>query len=247
MNVVLLSIGNEILAGDTVNTNASWISKKLTELGCSIKTQMTVPDEKNSIQVALKSNLKNNPALVITTGGLGPTEDDITREVIFDFVGTGYEFDEDYWKNLKRRFERFGFDIPESNRSQALIPTQGKVIPNSVGSARGLQFQIASTTLITLPGVPAEMKAMMTDSVIPMIQENELNPKCIRTLRTTGIPESALIEKIAPVIEKDHACDIGYYPSLFGVDIRISHIDSQPVGLLSKDLYKILEFSMPPH
>ena len=104
MNVVLLSIGNEILAGDTVNTNASWISKKLTELGCSIKTQMTVPDEHHSIQVALKSILKNNPDLVITTGGLGPTEDDITREVIFDFVGTGYEFDEKYWKNLKGRF-----------------------------------------------------------------------------------------------------------------------------------------------
>ncbi|HJM95434.1 MAG TPA: competence/damage-inducible protein A, partial [Candidatus Marinimicrobia bacterium] len=164
MNVVLLSIGNEILAGDTVNTNASWISKRLTELGCSIKIQMTVPDEQNSIQDALKSILKNNPDLVITTGGLGPTEDDITREVIFDFVGTGYEFDEDYWKNLKQRFERFGFDIPESNRSQALIPMQGKVIPNSVGSARGLQFQIDSTTLITLPGVPAEMKSMMHES-----------------------------------------------------------------------------------
>ncbi|MEC9307482.1 MAG: molybdopterin-binding protein, partial [Candidatus Neomarinimicrobiota bacterium] len=87
MNVVLLSIGNEILAGDTVNTNASWISKRLTELGCSIKIQMTIPDEQNSIQDALKSILKNNPDLVITTGGLGPTEDDITREVIFDFVG----------------------------------------------------------------------------------------------------------------------------------------------------------------
>jgi len=85
---------------------------------------------------------------------------------------------------------------------------------------------------------------MMTDSIIPMIRENELNPKCIRTLRTTGIPESALIEKISPVLEKDHACDIGYYPSLFGVDVRISHTDSQTVDLLSKDLYKILEFSI---
>ena len=84
----------------------------------------------------------------------------------------------------------------------------------------------------------------LIDDILHQLQENELNPKCIRTLCTTGIPESALIEKIAPVIEKDHACDIGYYPSLFGVDIRISHTDSQPVDLLSKDLYKILEFSI---
>ena len=100
------------------------------------------------------------------------------------------------------------------------------------------------TILISLPGVPAEMKAMMTGSIIPMIQENALNPKCIRTLRTTGIPESALIEKISPVLEKDHACNIGYYPSLFGVDIRISHTDFQLVDLLSKNLYNILDFSI---
>ena len=208
MNVVLLSIGNEILAGDTVNTNASWISKKLTELGCSIKTQMTVPDEQNSIQDALKSILKNNPDLVITTGGLGPTEDDITREVIFDFVGTGYEFDEDYWKNLKQRFERFGFDIPESNRSQALIPMQGKVIPNSVGSARGLQFQLDSTTLITLPGVPAEMKSMILESIIPYIRTQGVSTPNMKLLRTTGIPESTLIEKIEPATAKEHHCRI---------------------------------------
>jgi nicotinamide-nucleotide amidase len=103
---------------------------------------------------------------------------------------------------------------------------------------------VKDTILISLPGVPAEMKAMMIDSVIPMIQENELNPKYIRTFRTTGIPESALIEKIAPILEKDHACDIGYYPSLYGVNIRISNSDSQPVDLLSKDLYEILKFSI---
>ena len=244
MNVVLLSIGNEILAGDTVNTNASWISKKLTELGCSIKTQMTVPDEQNSIQVALKSILKNNPDLVITTGGLGPTEDDITREVIFDFVGTGYEFDEDYWKNLKRRFERFGFDIPESNRSQALIPTQGKVIPNSVGSARGLQFQIDSTTLITLPGVPAEMKSMMLESIIPYIRAQGVSTPNMKLLRTTGIPESTLIEKIEPATAKEHHCTIGYYPSYYGVDIRITSDAQATLSRLSSEISNILGHSI---
>jgi nicotinamide-nucleotide amidase len=185
-----------------------------------------------------------NPGYIICTGGLGPTDDDITRETLFDFVGTESKFDQNYWESLSVRFNRFGIQIPESNRNQALVPVDGEVVLNPVGSARGSKLQVNDTILISLPGVPAEMIAMMTDSVIPMIQENELNPKCIRTLRTTGIPESALIEIIAPILEKDHACDIGYYPSLFGVDVRISHADSQPVDSLSKDFYKTLKFSI---
>ena len=244
MKIAILSIGNELLSGDTINTNAGWMGRNLTDIGCDICQQITVPDKKDSISNALTELVNLSPGYIICTGGLGPTDDDITRQTLFDFVGTESKFDQNYWESLSARFNRFGIQIPESNRNQALVPMDGDVVPNPVGSARGSKLQVNDTILISLPGVPAEMKAMMTDSVIPMIQENELNPKCIRTLRTTGIPESALIEKIAPVIEKDHACDIGYYPSLFGVDIRISHIDSQPVGLLSKDLYKILEFSI---
>ena len=244
MKIAILSIGNELLSGDTINTNAGWMGRNLTDIGCDICRQITVPDNKDSISNALTELVNLKPGYIICTGGLGPTDDDITQQTLFDFVGTESEFDQNYWESLSVRFNRFGIQIPESNRNQALVPVDGEVVLNPVGSARGSKLQVNDTILISLPGVPAEMIAMMTDSVIPMIQENELNPKCIRTLRTTGIPESALIEKIAPVIEKDHACDIGYYPSLFGVDIRISHIDSQPVDLLSKDLYKILEFSI---
>ena len=244
MKIAILSIGNELLSGDTINTNAGWMGRNLTDIGCDICRQITVPDNKDSISNALTELVNLKPGYIICTGGLGPTDDDITQQTLFDFVGTESEFDQNYWESLSVRFNRFGIQIPKSNRNQALVPVDGVVVPNPVGSARGSKLQVNDTILISLPGVPAEMKAMMTDSIIPMIQENELNPKCIRTLRTTGIPESALIEKISPVLEKDHACDIGYYPSLFGVDVRISHTDSQPVDLLSKDLYKILEFSI---
>ena len=118
------------------------------------------------------------------------------------------------------------------------------MIQNPVGSARGSKFNVKDTTLISLPGVPAEMKAMMTESIIPLIHQKGLKPKSFRTLRTTGIPESAMIEKITPATDKDHGCEIGYYPSLFGVDIRISHAESQPVDSLSKDLYRILDVSI---
>ncbi len=244
MKIAILSIGNELLTGDTINTNAGWMGRNLTDIGCDITRQITVPDKNDSISNALTELVNLNPSYIICTGGLGPTEDDITRQTLFDFVGTESEFDQNYWELLSARFNRFGIQIPESNRNQALVPVDGDVVPNPVGSARGSKLQVNDTILISLPGVPAEMKAMMTDSIIPMIQENELNPKCIRTLRTTGIPESALIEKIAPILEKDHACDIGYYPSLFGVDVRISHTDSQSVDSLSKDFYKTLKVSI---
>jgi len=244
MKIAILSIGNELLSGDTINTNAGWMGRNLTDIGCDICRQITVPDNKDSISNALTELVNLKPGYIICTGGLGPTDDDITQQTLFDFVGTESEFDQNYWESLSVRFNRFGIQIPESNRNQALVPVDGVVVPNPVGSARGSKLQVNDTILISLPGVPAEMKAMMTDSIIPMIQENELNPKCIRTLRTTGIPESALIEKIAPILEKDHACDIGYYPSLFGVDVRISHTDSQPVDSLSKDFYKTLKLSI---
>ena len=244
MKIAILSIGNELLSGDTINTNAGWMGRNLTDIGCDICRQITVPDNKDSISNALTELVNLKPGYIICTGGLGPTDDDITQQTLFDFVGTESEFDQNYWESLSVRFNRFGIQIPESNRNQALVPVDGVVVPNPVGSARGSKLQVNDTILISLPGVPAEMKAMMTDSIIPMIQENELNPKCIRTLRTTGIPESALIEKIAPILEKDHACDIGYYPSLFGVDVRISHTDSQSVDSLSKDFYKTLKVSI---
>jgi len=244
MKIAILSIGNELLSGDTINTNAGWMGRNLTDIGCDICRQITVPDNKDSISNALTELVNLKPGYIICTGGLGPTDDDITQQTLFDFVGTESEFDQNYWESLSVRFNRFGIQIPKSNRNQALVPVDGVVVPNPVGSARGSKLQVNDTILISLPGVPAEMKAMMTDSIIPMIQENELNPKCIRTLRTTGIPESALIEKIAPILEKDHAYDIGYYPSLFGVDVRISHTDSQSVDSLSKDFYKTLKVSI---
>jgi len=240
MNVVFLSIGNELLAGDTVNTNVSWLGKMLTELGCSIQAQITVPDKHNTIHEALDSIMKNSPDLVITTGGLGPTEDDITRQVIFDYIDTDYEFDEQYWNTLKQRFERFGFDIPESNRSQALVPVEGKVIPNSVGSARGFQFKVDSTDLIILPGVPAEMKSMMRESVIPYVQSQGVSTPNIKLLRTTGIPESVLIEKIQPATDKEHHCTIGYYPSYHGVDIRLTSKTQEDLTILSNEISDIL-------
>ena len=244
MNVSLLTIGNEIISGDTINSNVAWIARSLSELGCSIQSQMTVPDEEKPIVRALNQLLDDGPAFIIITGGLGPTTDDITREVLFKFFGTSSEFDEDYWDKMKKRFEKYDMDIPESNRNQALIPTNGHIIPNPVGSARGFLFRKENIAIISLPGVPSEMKVMMNDSIIPMIKEEGITPIFNRTLRTVGIPESALIEKIGPALDTNLGCNLGYYPSIFGVDIKISHSEAQPVENLSNDIYQILGVSI---
>ena len=240
MNIALLSIGNELLSGDTLNTNAAWIGRKVTELGCSVQRQITVPDDESSIVDGLNRLIDSKPNYLIITGGLGPTEDDITRTTLFRFVGTEAVFDNDYWSVLSERFKRFGMDIPESNRNQALVPALGAVIPNPVGSAQGFQFKVDESILVALPGVPAEMKSMMEQTVIPMIAKSVTEPTMIRTLRTTGIPESALIERIADATAGDHGCNIGYYPSLYGVDIRISSIRQDRVDRLSEELYSLL-------
>ena len=232
MNIALLSIGNELLSGDTLNTNAAWIGRKVTELGCSVQRQITVPDDESSIVDGLNRLIDSKPNYLIITGGLGPTEDDITRTTLFRFVGTEAVFDNDYWSVLSERFKRFGMNIPESNRNQALVPALGAVIPNPVGSAQGFQFKVDGSILVALPGVPAEMKSMMEQTVVPMIAKSVTEPTMIRTLRTTGIPESALIERIADATAGDHGCNIGYYPSLYGVDIRISSIRQDRVDRL---------------
>ena len=241
MNISLLCIGNELLSGKTLNTNASWIGRRLGDNGCIIGEQLVVPDEKNSIISGLDHIVGNDPDCIIITGGLGPTDDDITRSTIFEYVDTDSTFDEDYWLYLSERFQQFGMNIPASNRNQALVPLNGEIIENPIGSARGLKFLLnEKQVLFVLPGVPSEMEAMMKASIIPWIKNNVMTSFYNTTLRTTGIPESALIEEIAKPILSPHGCSIGYYPSLYGVDIRISSENQDKVKQLSNDLYNIL-------
>ena len=241
MNVKLISIGDEVLSGDTLNTNVSWMGKRFTQIGCHILEQSTIPDTNNAIKGALRLSFEQKFDLVITTGGLGPTSDDITREAVFEFIGTDSFFDNRYWEELKQRYGRAGIAVSDSNRSQAIVPTKGQVIPNLVGSARGFQFEVGSTTLILLPGVPREMKSMIEKSVVPFINSKGLSKPNIELLRTTGIPESSLAEKISPVAEEKHECSIGYYPSVFGVDLRIKGKNPSKVKDLFSDISSILK------
>ena len=184
MKIYLLSIGNELLSGKTLNTNSRWISKKLSSIGCVIQNHITVQDNKDSIVLGLSFCLNKDPDFLILTGGLGPTDDDITREVLFDYFQTDSIFDEEYWFLLKEKFRRAGLKISESNKNQSFIPKDGEVLPNSKGSARGLKFIKNNTTIFALPGVPAEMKNMVSRFIIPQISKNIEKPIFSRNIRT---------------------------------------------------------------
>ena len=153
MKVSILCIGNELLSGKTLNTNAGWISRKLSDIGCDIVEHLVVPDKKETIINGLDYLIIKDLDCVIITGGLGPTDDDITRPTIFEYVGTDSKFDEDYWSLLSEKFQKLGMNIPATNRNQALVPINGEVIENPTGSARGLKFLLnGGEMLFVLPG-----------------------------------------------------------------------------------------------
>ena len=146
--------------------------------------------------------------------------------------------DEDYWANLKKRFSSLGYSIPSSNKSQAIIPHNGKVFPNPIGSARGLLFHKDNITFMAMPGVPSEMKAMMSESVIPWVRKKSKLENFSINIRTTGIPESVLYEKIKVEDSIQKSINLGYYPSLFGVDIRISGNNISSIEKVQKLIVK---------
>lgn len=242
MNIIIICIGNELLSGKTINTNASWLGKTLTSIGCNVNRQIVIPDENTNIKTTLDDFIKNNPdeACLIVTGGLGPTADDVTRKSLFDFFDVEEKFDSEYWEELSSRFKKSGLDIPITNQNQALIPSKGEIIKNPLGSARGFKFKSGKATIFSLPGVPSEMKAMTLASIVPWLRHRVKDNNYELTVRTTGIPESVLVEEIFNPLDKARGCKVGFYPSLFGVDIHLSSKYEEQINNLGKNISKIL-------
>ena len=238
MRIAVLNIGNELLSGKTINTNANWLSKKLSSIGSTITLHITIPDEQESIINNLDILFSTQIDLIICTGGLGVTDDDITRDVIFSYFGSNEVFDKDYWAFLENKFLKFGYSLPDSNKSQAVSPDNGKVFSNPIGSARGLIYEKNNITLMVLPGVPSEMKAMFNSTISPWVEE-KIDSKIFQiNIRTTGIPESILFEKVKNIDLEENYHNIGYYPSVYGVDVRIAGEDLEKIEKLKDHIWE---------
>ena len=221
MKVGLITIGAELLNGTRTDTNASWIGQSIVTIGADINWHMTVNDSDESILNSL-NQIPSDVKIVLCTGGLGPTHDDITASVLYKYFNDKPLFDEKYWSLLIDKFKDRGIQIPEANKNQAIKPKIGKIIPNPIGSARGLHFKNNNFQLFSMPGVPSEMKAMMNDYILPIISEMSQTENYVKLIRTTGIMESALYEIMEPYLKNNNDVKVAFLPRFTGVDLRIS-------------------------
>ncbi|MEA1881454.1 MAG: CinA family nicotinamide mononucleotide deamidase-related protein [Candidatus Marinimicrobia bacterium] len=235
MKIGLITIGAELLNGTRTDTNAAWIGQKVINAGGDIVWHMTVNDEKASIEAAL-NEVPDDVDVVLCTGGLGPTHDDISATVLYEYFGAKGEFDQSYWVLLTEKFASRGRVIPESNRNQAMKPDVGDVIPNPVGSARGLHFSNEFYDCFAMPGVPAEMKSMMTDTILPWINSKSEAKIYVEIMRTTGVMESVLFEKIEAVLKSYPNVSVAFLPRFTGVDLRITSFNKESLDQLIQQI-----------
>jgi Predicted nucleotide-utilizing enzyme related to molybdopterin-biosynthesis enzyme MoeA len=179
--------------------------------------------------------------MILFTGGLGPTHDDITATTIYNYFDDTPLFDDEYWKILTSEFKKRGFNISELNKSQALRPAIGEIIPNKIGTARGLMYKKNNTRIVVIPGVPREMKSMMNDSILPIIKSSSISTALNKIYRTTGVPESHLYESLLPLINNYNQVKVAFLPSFMGVDIRISSIDKSNFDSFNHELLPIIK------
>ena len=193
----IITIGDEILIGQIVDTNSTFISKQLINIGVEVKEILSISDEKESILNALDNSL-NKFDIVITTGGLGPTNDDITKEVFCKFFNDKLVHNEDLLVHIESLFKKFvNNPINDLNRAQALVPSQAKLIENKFGTAAGMALTKGKTLFVSLPGVPYEMKSMITSSVVPLLNKEFKCPVILKkTLITYGVGESTIAKQL---------------------------------------------------
>ena len=249
MRVGIITIGNELLSGFTIDRNAAWIGQQLLSSGIKVNVHHTIPDDLDVIYDTLEYQFSEwRCDQIIVTGGLGPTVDDITVSSFLEYFDDSHEFDKEYWEILSERFKRLNFKMPNLNKNQAYKSKRGIMIPNLVGTARGLHYTKKHDSVLksvkglitgnknrvnffALPGVPKEMKSMFTNYVLPEIEKSLKNKVVCKSIRTTGVPESILQEKITDIIDANkEKCDIAFLPHrMLGVDIRLTSSDNQLV------------------
>ena len=227
MKCEVISIGDELLIGQTINTNASWIGEQINILGFTISHCLVISDLKNDIINALDQAYKRSDIIIIT-GGLGPTNDDITKHTLTEYFNTYLELDIEIEKNIIDYFTNRNLPILQSNRDQALIPKSCQVLPNSRGSASGMWFEKKGVVFISLPGVPYEMKGIMNDHVFSRLLALKGDENIIinKTIRTHGMGESFLAEVIKSWEKKlaNENIKLAYLPSPGIVKLRLSII-----------------------
>jgi len=225
MQCHIISIGNELLIGDTVNTNASWLGQVLTETGVQVTQVHTIMDDLEMMKKVLQDSL-NTADLVITTGGLGPTHDDVTKKAVVELFDCELVIDEEVLSFIKKVFKKRNIPFSESNYYQAEVPECAEVLFNTQGTAPGLWFERQEARLAVLPGVPYEMKHLMNKKVLPKVRaiNGDTEWRQSHYITTAGVGESTLSDTVIGDLSHLLGDDVSvaYLPSPQGTRIRIS-------------------------
>lgn len=253
--IEIVAIGDEILHGVTVNTNAAYISRELDKAGFSVVRHTVLPDDPKTLKRGLKEALSRSD-VVITTGGLGPTCDDVSRSVAAELFGSDFYLNEELLAALKKRYG----NKPVSLENQATVPRKAKILPNPVGTAPGFMFEpqppASSGILMMMPGVPPEMRAMLADQVIPALLAAfpPSSRQYVKSLHLMNLPESVVDPELRRLEMEYPAVSFGIYPSLGLLTIHMKcradneqqamAILEQPFQQLSAD-FELYQFSSP--
>ena len=248
----IITIGDEILIGQTVDTNSAWLGSKLSQLGIKVHRIISISDEADEIKLVIDETWKTS-RLIILTGGLGPTNDDRTKQALVDYFHDHLVKSEEVLSDIINLLKDRGVPLIESNLNQALIPSSCKIIRNQHGTAPGMWWEREDHLLISLPGVPYEMMGMMENSVLDLLIEHFQPPVILhKTIMTTGLPESYLAELIKEVeLQLPTEVSLAYLPSpgivrlrltLQGADeglmkARLDHHSNQIIECIPRSVY----------
>jgi nicotinamide-nucleotide amidase len=221
MRVEIINTGTELLLGTTPNTHLPFIAQRLLRLGLRVARQTTVGDNRAEMTAAVKNALARADILLIT-GGLGPTADDFTREIIAEILQRKLVHDENLAQLIADRFKKRNIPMPETVLKQAKIPEGARILPNPNGTAVGLVLEHKGKLVALLPGPPRELAPMFDEFLLPILRAHckNLRPFC-RIFRTTGLPESLLEQKIQPLIQKFPQLEVGFCAKIGEVELRI--------------------------
>jgi nicotinamide-nucleotide amidase len=224
MKAYLISIGDELLIGQTINTNVAFIGNLVADINIEILKSTVIGDELKIILDELElASLKAD--IIICTGGLGPTHDDVTRNVFVQYFKTELVQNQEALEDIKNMLKRRGRELKKSHEDQAMIPKIAAIIRNENGTAPGYWIEKGNKIFIVMPGVPYEMKAMMINHVIPkLIETIGLPSEFIKkiTLQTTGLPESVLAERLGNIEDLLKGAQLAFLPNQFGVRLRVT-------------------------
>lgn len=220
----IISIGDEILIGQIVNTNAVFIAKELNKIGIEVVQITSISDKKEAIVKCL-DDAQQRAQVIILTGGLGPTKDDLTKHTLCAYFDDVLVKNEEVLERIEAMFKKYvPTPINDENRKQALLPSKAKVLENKMGTASGMWFEVEDRVVISLPGVPFEMKALISNEVVPALQQHFTRPYIIhKTVLTYGLGESVIAERIEDW-ENNLPVDIklAYLPNIGRVRLRLS-------------------------